>query len=602
MKLIHYCWFGNKEMDDYTLSCIKSWQEHFPDYKIMVWNENNFDFNICNYVKEAYKAKQYAFVSDYVRLFALYNYGGIYFDTDYEVFKNFEYLMTTDLTFGFESPGKVQTAVIMSKKKNPNLLKLLNYYHDLRFVDENNNLCQTTNVEILSKFLFELGLKTNNEYQKFNNIEVYPSDYFCPIDFNSGEIKITENTVGVHSFKGSWLNEEQDTYFKNKRKYGREIAQKRKKEIESPMSNSLKYSIVITYYNNPNQLNACLNALDKSLKNRKNFEIIIVNDNEFKKINNSDFDCFLNLKNISIINNKCNVGYSAACNIGASQAHGDFLIFLDSDIIVDEFWLVEMEKTAKKYPDFGAISAKILKQSNNSIEYFGMLLYEVDSIKPKYQNNRPSLYTSTDREFNIVTSGCMLISKELFDSINGFDENLYNSHCDLDFSLRLLPKKNYVSSQSLAFHRGGSSGNIRHVSYVKARSLFFKKWGTLNINDIALKELEEMYSEYKEHISSRYYKVFNFTNTRYDQVYLSTLKKALNIHIVSEITLRNISQSQIQLYDVLDCSIAKTSMPIIYFVDNINLIIDNYLWFNERPFKRDLIVDWNGNIIPINEL
>lgn len=122
------------------------------------------------------------------------------------------------------------------------------------------------------------------------------------------------------------------------------------------------------------------------------------------------------------------------------------------------------------------------------------------------------------------------------------------------------------------------------------------------MNDIALKELEEMYSEYKENISSRYYKVFNFSNTRYDEVYLKVLEKALNIHIVSKIDLRNTSQSPIQLYNLLDYSIVETSMPIIYFVDNFNLIINNKLWFNERPFKRDLIIDWNGNIIPINEI
>ena len=130
-KIIHYCWFGNKKMEDYTIACIKSWQEHFPNYQIMVWNENNFDVNICDYTKEAYEAKQYAFVSDYVRLYALYNYGGIYFDTDYEVFKNFEDLLTADLTLGFESIGKVQTAMMFSKKSNPNLLHLINYYNNI---------------------------------------------------------------------------------------------------------------------------------------------------------------------------------------------------------------------------------------------------------------------------------------------------------------------------------------------------------------------------------------------------------------------------------------------------------------------------------------
>ncbi len=601
-KIIHYCWFGNKKMNDYTLSCIKSWQEHFPDYQIKVWNENNFDVKICSYTKEAYESNQYAFVSDYVRLYALYNYGGIYFDTDYEVLRNFENLLNADLILGFENPEKVQTAVMISKKGNPILLQLLQYYDTLHFIDKNNNFLQITNVEIISNYLLKLGLQQNNSYQKFNNIEVYPSEFFCPLDFNSGYINITENTVGIHAFEGSWLNEEQHIYFQNKRKYGRTEAQNRKQLIQKTTLRTLKYSIIITYYKNLNQLNACINALNISLKNRMDFEIIIVNDNEFEKINTAKLNNISNIKQIIIHNNDLNVGYSAACNIGANLASGEYLIFVDSDIIVDQMWLIEMEKTAMNHPHFGAISSKILKQSNKGIEYFGMLLYEVDSIKPKYQNNRPSLYTSEDKEFKIVTSGCMMISKKFFYSIGGFDETLYNSHCDLDLSLRISSRKNYVSSQSLAFHRGGTSGDIRHVSYIKARSLFFKKWSGFNMNEIALTELEKMYSEYKEHISSRYYKVYNFSNTRYDKIYLQTLEKALNIHIVSEIILRNTSQSKIQLYDLLDCTISKTSMPIIYFVDNFNLITENSLWFSERPFKRDLIVDWNGNIMPINDL
>ena len=171
-KIIHYCWFGNKKMEDYTIACIKSWQEHFPNYQIMVWNENNFDVNICDYTKEAYEAKQYAFVSDYVRLYALYNYGGIYFDTDYEVFKNFEDLLTADLTLGFESIGKVQTAMMFSKKSNPNLLHLINYYNTQHFIQSDKSYSQITNVEIISNYLLKLGLKNKNVYQKFNNLEI----------------------------------------------------------------------------------------------------------------------------------------------------------------------------------------------------------------------------------------------------------------------------------------------------------------------------------------------------------------------------------------------------------------------------------------------
>ena len=288
--------------------------------------------------------------------------------------------------------------------------------------------------------------------------------------------------------------------------------------------------------------------------------------------------------------------------MGARKAIGTFLIFIDSDIMVDELWLVEMEKTASKNKGFGAIAANILKLSNYTIEYFGMLLYEVDSIKPKFGNQNNSLYTSKDRKYLIVTSGCMMISQSTFNDIGGFDETLYNSHCDLDISLKLLHKDNFICSQAIAYHRGSTSGNIRHVSYIKTRSLFFKKWADFNMNDIALKELGIMYSEYKKLIPSQYYMVINFSNTRYSDVYLKVLEESLNIKITSIIDLRNPSQNQIILTDILECSLMNSNMPIIYFADNYNLLHNNYYWFSQKQFNRDLIVDWNGNIVLVADI
>ena len=84
-KVIHYCWFGRNPLPKSALKCIASWRIFFPDYEIKEWNEDNFDVNIIKYTQDAYNAKKYAFVSDYARIWILYNYGGIYFDTDVEV-------------------------------------------------------------------------------------------------------------------------------------------------------------------------------------------------------------------------------------------------------------------------------------------------------------------------------------------------------------------------------------------------------------------------------------------------------------------------------------------------------------------------------------
>ena len=86
-KVIHYCWFGGKPIDKLGEKCIASWKKYCPDYEIKRWDESNYNLEACDYVKEAYQAKKWAFVSDYVRFDILYHYGGLYFDTDVELIK-----------------------------------------------------------------------------------------------------------------------------------------------------------------------------------------------------------------------------------------------------------------------------------------------------------------------------------------------------------------------------------------------------------------------------------------------------------------------------------------------------------------------------------
>ena len=88
-KIIHYGWFGGKKKSRFILNCISSWKKHLPDYEIIEWNETNFDICAHPFACGAYKAGKYAFVSDYVRVYTIYHYGGIYFDTDIEVKKDF---------------------------------------------------------------------------------------------------------------------------------------------------------------------------------------------------------------------------------------------------------------------------------------------------------------------------------------------------------------------------------------------------------------------------------------------------------------------------------------------------------------------------------
>lgn len=87
-KIIHYCWFGGKPLPEEAKCFIDTWKKYCPEYHIQQWNENNFDINQNQYCREAYAAKKWAFVADYVRLKVLYEYGGIYMDTDVEIKKH----------------------------------------------------------------------------------------------------------------------------------------------------------------------------------------------------------------------------------------------------------------------------------------------------------------------------------------------------------------------------------------------------------------------------------------------------------------------------------------------------------------------------------
>ena len=111
-KIIHYCWFGGKEKPKQVKKCIESWKKHLSDYQIIEWSEKNFDVNQFQYTKDAYAAKKYAFVSDVARVKALLEYGGIYFDTDVEVFKSFDDILDTKCLLGFEEGNYIATSMM----------------------------------------------------------------------------------------------------------------------------------------------------------------------------------------------------------------------------------------------------------------------------------------------------------------------------------------------------------------------------------------------------------------------------------------------------------------------------------------------------------
>lgn len=208
-KIIHYCWFGGKPLPPEARKCIESWKKYLPDYEIKEWNEQTFDINSNLYVKEAYENKKYAFVTDYVRLFALASVGGIYMDTDVEVLKSYDPFLHHVAFSGFENNNFVSTGMMASEKGGRWITELLEEYKDRRFIKEDGSFDITTNTVTITNYMIKHGLVLNNTYQDFPDlVTIYPSDFFCPKDYYTEKIRKTKNTHAIHHFSRSWCDHE----------------------------------------------------------------------------------------------------------------------------------------------------------------------------------------------------------------------------------------------------------------------------------------------------------------------------------------------------------------------------------------------------------
>ena len=214
-KIIHYCWFGQGEMPELAQKCIASWHRYMPDWEYKLWNEDIFDVNSVPYTKEAYEAKKYAFVSDYVRLWALYNEGGLYLDVDFEVFKPFDNLMGWNAFAGYEGSkhSPVMMGVVASCPNGIWVKEMLDCYRNRHFVLNDGILDLRTNVQFINAIMRERGFVQNGKEQDYKDLHIFPVDYFCPRQ-TTGEYLRTENTYCDHLGLGSWS--EKDSGWKAK--------------------------------------------------------------------------------------------------------------------------------------------------------------------------------------------------------------------------------------------------------------------------------------------------------------------------------------------------------------------------------------------------
>ena len=231
-KIIHYCWFGRSKKNNNILKCIDTWKRILPDYQIIEWNESNFDTSYNEYVKEAYESKKYAFVSDVARLYALYNYGGIYFDTDIEVLTNIDPYLDSSMVLAFESESMLMSAFIATEKNNNTIKEFLEIYSSMNFLQEDGSFNIIANTVYLTELMEKNGLVLNNKKQiLLDGTVVYPMDIFGAFDADNSCFVISNKTVLVHRCAASWADNKFRIIFKIKRTISVILGEKRYKQV-----------------------------------------------------------------------------------------------------------------------------------------------------------------------------------------------------------------------------------------------------------------------------------------------------------------------------------------------------------------------------------
>ena len=198
-KIIHYVWVGRNPKSKLIQECIATWKEKLPNYQIIEWNEDNFDIHENSYIEQAYTAKKWAFVSDYIRAKAIYTQGGIYLDTDVRVLDRLDPLLNDKAFIGFENNEYLSAAIFGAEKGHPLMKDILDYYDQKNFTfDSNNQLDGVNSLSVTEIVTKNYGLKLGNFDQNLNQgLHVYNDGVLC---------NPSSSSKTIHLFTGTWMN------------------------------------------------------------------------------------------------------------------------------------------------------------------------------------------------------------------------------------------------------------------------------------------------------------------------------------------------------------------------------------------------------------
>ena len=418
-KIIHYVWVGDKEKPEFVLKCIDSWKKYCPDYEIMEWNNEKFEKIKNEYSQQAYENKKWAFVSDYIRLYALYNYGGVYLDTDSEITQNIDKFLSNEFFTGFEvykNKFGIMASPIGVIPKNKIIKDILEYYQTNSFITKKGIDTTTINKRMSQYLEKEYNIKQPYDGEKTLKLKdgciIYPYYYFC-------QKKEAHENYAIHHYQGSWLDrykrknilsigkytlsvfKEVDKTKKSLPISSKEIILKKYKITQKKslvlikkfshpnpqkqndndcIKNNPAISIIIPVYNVEKYLTDCLDSVIN--QTFKNYEIICINDGStdnsgeiLKKYQNQ-------YPQIKIIEQK-NQGLAAARNQGLNNTKGNYFFFLDSDDYIHPqtlellYYMIQknnidivacsFEKTNKTYKESNFENIKITTNSKPKI-------------------------------------------------------------------------------------------------------------------------------------------------------------------------------------------------------------------------------------------
>ncbi|TXE18358.1 glycosyl transferase [Psychroserpens burtonensis] len=214
-KIIHFCWLSFDEYPKVIKKCIESWQNKLPDYEFVLWDTNKFDINSTTWTKQAFEAKQYAFAADYIRLHALYNYGGIYLDSDVEVLKTFDELLDLPYFVGLQCDNNIEAAIIGAQKGTDWIKGCLEHYDNKSFIKEdgsyNQEILPVVMRSQIKKYKKIIQLKSSEVQgieiliEDKSSLFLFPSEYFSPKDHQTRQVFKTKNTYCIHHYNHSWF-------------------------------------------------------------------------------------------------------------------------------------------------------------------------------------------------------------------------------------------------------------------------------------------------------------------------------------------------------------------------------------------------------------